>query len=651
MKIKRVLARSFKGGSFVNELGPVTIITGDNFARKTAIPTAIRLALAGFLPPPIGKTAGSIYKLASNSDSEGQMSVAVEFDNGRSHALLFEKDKKGRVSMKGAVPSDIAMPALFLEPSQFFALTNQERVKAVMAACDPKKVNITKDALVEALQQVEVMPARVKEQGLGIVADIIEKHMGRTDIELMTAIDYILKDMDDKRKEAVAEQKRASGAFAAFKPNTGPRPKNVAEELKAKRATRDDVIQGCGELFHMEQEKKRLEQECAKPISVPMWGKLALEEVQPYLDKVLKPKVAEVEAATQTKVEQPEELFLKRDDLTERIGSLEESIAGHRDKLEEALGALGWTQEHGDCPYCAQAMGADYKAKRVKELTAIVETEQVAIGKEQSELARLNEQMTQLEKQIATEQAAFTSYTQNAQELPQLKERLQALETQLTERAELQAKLQTATEALDGMKSLAESRDIVTQQVNALEEQQQEWIAYEQTMKRKDELEQAVLTNDALVETYKQAIAKVTAEIKSKTEVAFNEILEVASKFTDGILNSPLEFCDGELGRRVSKLDNEQGNNAQPGAWVSHECFSGTEQLVSYAAFSVAICMTAPVKVVIMDELGRITHERKAKLISRMEQLVEQNVIDQFIGIDVAGTDYADDSRVTILTV
>ena len=158
MKIKRVLARSFKGGSFVNELGPVTIITGDNFARKTAIPTAIRLALAGFLPPPIGKTAGSIYKLASNSDSEGQMSVAVEFDNGRSHALLFEKDKKGRVSMKGAVPSDIAMPALFLEPSQFFALTNQERVKAVMAACDPKKVNITKDALVEALQQVEVMP-------------------------------------------------------------------------------------------------------------------------------------------------------------------------------------------------------------------------------------------------------------------------------------------------------------------------------------------------------------------------------------------------------------------------------------------------------------------------------------------------------------
>ena len=96
-------------------------------------------------------------------------------------------------------------------------------------------------------------------------------------------------------------------------------------------------------------------------------------------------------------------------------------------------------------------------------------------------------------------------------------------------------------------------------------------------------------------------------------------------------------MVEGQLGRRVSDEDRKHGNTAPVGAWIPHEAFSGTEQLLAYAGFAVALAGQAPIKVVIMDELGRLTGTRKAAMLRRMCELVSKGVIDQFIGCDVEG--------------
>ena len=96
-----------------------------------------------------------------------------------------------------------------------------------------------------------------------------------------------------------------------------------------------------------------------------------------------------------------------------------------------------------------------------------------------------------------------------------------------------------------------------------------------------------------------------------------------AARFTAGILRSPLVYQDGDLGRF-------EGDK-----FISWETFSGTEEALAFAGLSVALAAQAPVKVVLIDELGRLTSANKTKLLDRMLELTRDGVIDAFIGADV----------------
>lgn len=160
------------------------------------------------------------------------------------------------------------------------------------------------------------------------------------------------------------------------------------------------------------------------------------------------------------------------------------------------------------------------------------------------------------------------------------------------------------------------------------------WVAYNQNLTRRNQLESEMLEARCAVEVFTEASKALNEAVKVATEKAFGEVLKVSKKFTSGLLNSDLEFRDGELGRRVSQLDLAQGRNAGIDAWISHEAFSGTEELIAYAGFAVAIANRAPFKLVVMDELGRMTEQRKKDVVNRMLELTKMGVIDQFIGVD-----------------
>jgi hypothetical protein len=114
---------------------------------------------------------------------------------------------------------------------------------------------------------------------------------------------------------------------------------------------------------------------------------------------------------------------------------------------------------------------------------------------------------------------------------------------------------------------------------------------------------------------------------------AMERLLAPANEMLAGLLASPLEIRDGELGRRMSAAEAASTHRAlEAGSWISHEVFSATEQLLSYMAYVWALSSAAPLRIVLLDELGRLTPDLQRELMRRATQWVREGRIHQFIG-------------------
>lgn len=103
---------------------------------------------------------------------------------------------------------------------------------------------------------------------------------------------------------------------------------------------------------------------------------------------------------------------------------------------------------------------------------------------------------------------------------------------------------------------------------------------------------------------------------------AFKPLMASANQFTKGILDTPLEFRDGEIGRF-------RGPN-----WVPVRCFGGTHLATAHAAIQAALSAQSGLKLVIIDELGRFADDNLAKLLANVRDAIEAGTIEQFIGVD-----------------
>lgn len=127
MKIKSISAVNFKGRSFKNDLAPITVFVGNNFAGKSSRTEAMTLALASFIPG-IEKKPGSIFeRLASGK----VMSVKTDFDEGKFISREYNQTAKGvrcTVSHRGLSDSFAVDPVL-IDANEFLGLSAKERVK------------------------------------------------------------------------------------------------------------------------------------------------------------------------------------------------------------------------------------------------------------------------------------------------------------------------------------------------------------------------------------------------------------------------------------------------------------------------------------------------------------------------------------------
>ena len=104
-------------------------------------------------------------------------------------------------------------------------------------------------------------------------------------------------------------------------------------------------------------------------------------------------------------------------------------------------------------------------------------------------------------------------------------------------------------------------------------------------------------------------------------ERAFKPMLEIANRFAEGVIKTPLAYHAGEIG------------TWRTGVWVTHKTMSGVEKLVTYAAIQAALASKAPVRLMILDEMLRAQGEPFGRLITAVADAVKSGMVDSFIGI------------------
>ncbi len=230
----------------------------------------------------------------------------------------------------------------------------------------------------------------------------------------------------------------------------------------------------------------------------------------------------------------------------------------------------------------------------------------------------LNASQVTVQKNIAAMEKAKADYLRNKEvfektqaQRAQLLKEISTLDEAISDKAKHQAIL-TADRA-----KLAEVEVIVER----LEQQQREFIRAKSDESRYAQalIEHAKAKADLDVT---QAAVDVLEDIQSKmVTAAFQTILKTVNLMVGPILKFPVEYHDGELGY----FDG--------GRWRPQEsCFSGAEKALTFAGISVALAVNAPIKLVMIDEMGTMDPGLLVRVLENMKQLVGGGVIGQFIG-------------------
>lgn len=627
MRLKSLSCRNFTGTNFDTYFAPISIITGDNGAGKTAIPTAIRLLLTGSLPPPIG--VKGIYRYAGNPNQPGEMSISGEMDNGRKVGLKWVRNAKGSVSCEGGIPSDLVMPPLLANPKAFWSKTVAERIQTIFECCPNAGKNLGEN-IKARLSEVQVMPAKVREEVLAQVLTWIGTLFKEATPQAVCArlLDY----SKTNAKSASDEAKSAAVAITAIQ-LPAEKPKDAGADLTKLR--NELVLLRAGQensagahTTGLEQIRLKLEAYSRKYQGTPV------EHLIEFL-------IAEGQtvALDLRRLQVPPPI----DDANEELDSEQDEKADLADKLKLAAAQVQTLQAQignleiaTECPTCRSSR-KDWKEKALKQMGDELTDAKAIFSGLTAKKASCDASVLRLAKEVESISKARVAHTERKAELESEAETLDSDRRNIEDLIREQARVQNKTTDPELPAKIA----ALTTQVSVLDQQQSLLAGYDRDMAQREKLESVLIQNQATAEVYKAVVKLVTEEQAKASESAFGAVLGVARHFTDGLLNSPLEFVEGDLGRRVSVQDRKRAGFIAPiESWITHETFSDSEQRIAYIGFSVALAAEAPVKLVIIDELATLSDGRKILFVDRLIQLVRKGIIDQAICIEPTGDDY-----------
>jgi hypothetical protein len=671
-RIKTLRANNLKGYSFDEDLAPVNIVVGDNTSGKTAVLAAVKLVLLGY-EPRWGKTSGATFG-ACGSKGGGATSLTVQalLDNDTLLSRVWEI-KRGKVSYTG--PEHEYIPGMLLDPTTYFALSGPARLNYVLSQVDLSKVGISCEAVcanlvkdikpetgpaVEALHEVQALIAELEAERQNEDASIYDwltavvdkitttgkeaataanTHeqtvkgltSNKADDGDMSAIESVQPEINDAREEhtkAVQAEANAENAYTAAR-----NALNDAKQLAAKAVDESKV--------HAEIEAQKAVIERAK--LVPVAGEPPIQRLMTTPRPTDAPEHAAFNAAQAKAQATARELFNTAAEQQRLLKSIQDAKAhtscptcGHDITEKQAKVVAELEKQYTKALKAAEKAGIEHKAaadaeKAAGDATIHVTADIAAWDTASQQLLKENqEKVAKWNKSTAEFNAAQSTINTATATIQKLEASLAANATAAEAWAKLPALEKAAQEAGETATAATRAIQPILDRIRMMEGKQRQFIARTQDARRADQSRAAYAAAKAKADIYNASLKVVAGEKDRVATEAFELLLRHARKFTDGILKAPLEYRDGELGMTY------QGN------WVGYKYFSGAEELIAFAGLAVALTQNEKpvVRIVMMDELGKLDKNNKVKLADRMVQLHQQGVIDQFIGCDVQRDDY-----------
>ncbi len=660
--ITQISFTNFKGSTGEYRLMPRTIITGENFAGKTTIVQAIQLAATGVLPG-IGRTAPAIFQASSGT----MMQVAIKFSSGESIERTWKQTgKKGTVK---ATSAGSAVELNLLNGEQFTAAKTGDRLDMLAKLADGKPEEL--DKLVSRTRQAMGIKSPPGTDTVFEEAELVLEALAER-----LAAARARKLQFEKTIQGLAEIGSETAVppppdtLAAFEQAKQEADRAIAASVAAEEASeeaqdaRDELGQFMlsdtqppgdisGDLNQAHDDFRILEAEYQRTLQAMNEASgtatTALENYDPKWHAEL-----EELAKTNWPMKQGELHVAVRDGDT-RWKVLDNRLMGllaELDQLEQAT----------CCGTCGASSG-NWKAGMKAALeTRILETkkeiDETGLALEQNrkelEIAAVNNRQIQTLVDYRTLQTRHQKQKEardfiqanegvlegKRKELIMAEEQLEALKakaqdlgrhharheewkrlTRLADqlakrREELQAAYAAETEAVaksDRCRAIHEAAQV----------QREQW---ENNRRREQDLAKARTESDAedkIIEGLKSQIKTLTDLKETELRRLYAPVVDMAKDFSEGLLPSPLDLhpTTGQIGRYEGTV------------FIPYPLMSGAEQITALAALQAALAIGGS-RILIIDELSRMTPATKAKLIATLDEAVYDGRLVQVILVD-----------------
>jgi hypothetical protein len=664
-RITTIGAKNFKGVDFKHDLHAVNLIIGPNWAHKTARLDATQLALAGYHPA-VKRTNGEIFESFAGDGDE--LIAALQFDDdfGVGRTYTKRRDAVKCVVRCSDERDDWTCNAVLIDAGAYLSLTARERVKYLFQMLDLSKIEVKPEAISAEVKNIKLEEnTEHTENAIKSVAKFVCDSFSAAKQTVQEWLENLVSDLRDKKLEAERDAKRLTQTVAGLtQMRADETPVNLNRPIDAELATARQALEATasegatlGErLKHIVNENEKasaryttaandrayiLRKNDARRVEI----ETIVSNTRPY-SALLENLQSELAGVREKQKAGPD-----RKPAFEAVLNAERELAegrtgaqGMRDILAASRSRADGNREDVTPCECCGKVGLECEAavKRQKPLDEKVAADEErlrlttatlgerinAAEKARAALQLIDEQI-EAEKKLSAEAERLLKAISELQSAQNLEATLRAelisiaappepMVPALTNTTELETQVQQLRAAYTAKKKTVEELEGVQRQINA--------VRAETANKAKAVAE--AKQSQAMALVWSEAVKLVEQRQQKLVTDAFASVLATANQLCGPILKTPLAYHEGEIGRW-------QGSR-----FIRHATFSGTEKAITYAAICVALGARSSFRLVTVDELGRMDSSNKAKFLELIKRLVRDDVIDQFIGIDVDAVDY-----------
>ena len=673
MRITKICGKAIAGATFEHALFPVTLLCGDNSQGKTTRLNCLTLTLADYIPGMSAKPTDIFEELATGS----LMQCGIETDDKRTILRNWEQIRGSvkHTSWFNGFPDDFVIDPVAIDPNEYLGLSGPARTRFLFArskSCPSiEKLTATITANIKNIKVEENTPdteATINELVKWASTFISEDWPVGTELPPQEWLSALYAAVKEKVKLAKDNVDRQVKALQALTQNQSASPAPADAEQRRDEAQKE-LDAANAEVARLKQVGVGISEQLAEAkrmagtaVDETIVRQQIFAQQETVTAAKLIPPPGERPVAKQMPGPRPTDAEARRllgIAAQNRNGASIElnAITAEMKRLEQAVEDA---KVQTTCPTCGHDITEKQKQvvaglrKQLKEATgkhvSLTSVHAITTGKESDAIFMLGEATAAIEQWDKDKAALDTANTEssakwciqnhcytNAQtRINAATAEIQRLESTIASNAaarEGAAKVPALETAIaQARKDYTEAETVTKHKRAALASCETDYKNL--TRERGAAADRATAQVEAAKYRAEHSVLKKFIELLDELQVKLTEqvigpILETCNRLCGGILKAPLSMRDGEIGMQINGK-------------LVRKTMGGAEKLITYCAISLALATDAPLKLAIIDEVGRLDKKRKKLLVKNIISLYQSGEIDQCVLCEPDSSDYAE---------